>query len=88
MLEQNMNFRPTFWKLIISLALGIIADYFFAVGSIKASCSCAIGVLCNCLQINWLMYVFNTVPIIAFFIGVIFVYIIWSLIQKREKNVG
>ncbi len=67
---NKMNFKPTLLKTIVSILGGLII-YFYLAGGVK--CDSPGG----CVEAVWILPLYYTIPII------IFIYIIWSLIQKK-----
>ena len=64
-----MNFKPTSLKIIVSIIISLIT-------SLYASKMYYIGG-------SGPSYVFSTSSVIGFFIPLILIYLIWSLIQKK-----
>jgi Na+/pantothenate symporter len=67
---NNMNFKPSTWKLIISVVIGLIACVYSSKMQYVGGTGPA--------------YVFGISSVIGFFVPLIVVYLIWSLIQKRD----
>lgn len=67
-----MNFKPTKWKVIVSVLVGVIMYIYFA-GGVK--CDSPGG----CIEAVWVIPLYYTILLI------VIIYLIWSLIQKRKK---
>ncbi len=83
-----MNFKPSLFKSIISIIVGLIIDFLLA-GTVKVQCN--IMPIENtslppysCPQPSWLDFAFDPVPLSISFIIIILTYIIWSLFQKKS----
>lgn len=69
-----MNFKPTIWKTIVSIFVGIIA-FVWHVNTNYVVCN-----IVGCLPAyDW------EGSVISFIVSVVIVYVIWSLIQKNSK---
>ena len=73
-----MNFKPTFWKIILSILIPIIASMLFL--GIKFNVSGLTYLLHGAFTSN--LYKVGYYIIIVFFV----IYIIWSLLQKSKEN--
>ena len=76
-----MNFKPSLWKVVYSVVLGIILAFVVFVVSVYlyknwyVCYDCSTGLL---LKVFYL-------PLILILLGsIIFIYLIWSLVQKKK----
>ncbi len=70
-----MNFKPSLWKVVVSLLVGIVADYY-----ISSKITCKMGVSCSISQ-----FMLNPINLALSLIPLIIVYIIWSFFQRRDR---
>ena len=76
-----MNFKPTLWKVIISIITFFIVSIIFA---IFVSQGCVGGIGKECSAPIQLSAVFSLIFQIPFgYVGLVIVYVLWSLIQKK-----
>jgi hypothetical protein len=75
-----MNFKPTLWKSILSVLLGILMNYLLA-GTTRVICTMIEGGTCP--QPTWLEHAFDPVLLGISIITIFLVYVVWSLIQKK-----
>ncbi len=66
-----MNFKPTLWKSIVSIVIGL-AVWIYTEGGV----TCGGGVACP---------IFHESPIIVGILIAVIIYIIWSLFQRGKK---
>ncbi len=66
---NKMNFKPTLWKSIVSVVVGVIT-WFLLYGTI----TCKMGVECNYLNLSNMFFPF---------LSLVLIYVIWSLIQRK-----
>ena len=76
-----MNFKPTLWKTIISLIVGILVDIYIS-SNTKALCLMIEGR--ECIQPNWYSNLLNPAALLISLIIIILIYLIWSYFQKRK----
>ena len=76
-----MNFKPNLLKSIVSIASGILVDYFI---TRIVECVCATNTPCKCSELPWLENAFDPVPFVISLAIIGIVYSIWSFIQKKK----
>lgn len=77
-----MNFKPSLLKLIISLASSIFINYYLSRNYMIQCLMPLQGGVCN--QPTWLEHAFDIGPLSISVLTIIFVYVIWSLFQKKN----
>jgi len=70
-----MNFRPTILKVVLSLVVGFILGSFLMI-PFGVAFAPPLGASMTLYQIK---------KTLAFFLGMVIIYIVWSLIQSKSK---
>lgn len=74
-----MNFKPTLWKSIVSLAVVVIGDFLQA-----KSIDCVLSPGASCPPTLWKDFAFEPRIVITSLILGLCVYVVWSLVQKKR----